>query len=105
MKKILFGAGCAILLLLFHPGGDALAQNTVPNGDFELRDLGTWDLTGSNSYCLMTQYDVAGTGSSSWCWRRMPGTGSGNGGLLQSIPLIGGVLYNLSINIAYVENG
>ena len=105
MKKLLFAAGCAVLLLLFHPGSDGLAQNTVPNGDFELQDLGPWELTGSNAYCSMLQFDVAGIGSSSWCWKRMPGTNTGNGGLMQDIPLIGGVPYNLSINVAYVENG
>jgi hypothetical protein len=105
MKKILFGLGCAILLLFFYPGGDAFAQDTVPNGDFELQDLGPWDLTGSNSSTTMMMYDVGGTGKPSWSWRRMPGTGTGNGGLLQNIPLIGGVTYDLSINIAYVETG
>ena len=105
MKKVLFGAGCAILLLLFNFGTDALAQNTVPNGDFELQDLGPWTLTGSNSSTAMVQFDVAGIGSSSWSWKRMPGTGTGNGGLVQDIPLIGGHTYDLTINVAYVENG
>ena len=104
MKNIFIGAGCIVLLLLFS-GSDASAQNIVPNGDFELQDLGPWALTGSNSNTMLMQFDVTGSGQSSWSWRRMPGTGTGNGGLAQDICLIGGVTYNVSVPVACVETG
>ena len=101
MKKYLVAAGCAALLALFLCQGDLFAQNTVPNGDFELQSQGPWILTGSNTGASCSVYDTSGTGSS-WCWKRQPGTNGGNGGLTQDIPLIGGVTYNVSVNVCYI---
>jgi hypothetical protein len=104
MKHILLGTGCVILFLFFS-GSDAAGQNIVPNGDFELQSLGLWTLEGQNNYTSLTMFDVAGIGQSSWSWKRMPGTGTGNGSLVQDVCLIGGVTYNVLVDVACVESG
>jgi hypothetical protein len=99
--KIFTAAGCVTLLFLFLFQGDAFAQNTVPNGDFELQAQGPWVLTGSNVGAGCTPYNTTGSGTS-YCWKRKPGTNNGNGGIEQDVPLIGGLAYDVSIPICYI---
>ena len=104
--RILLGAGVAVLLLFFWSPGMAKAQNTVPNGDFEVQDLGPWTMTGDNGWTTMKLYDTDGDGVDSWCWKRKPGTDNGqpfgNGGLEQEVYLIQGVTYDFSCWVAYL---
>ena len=106
MKKLLLGAGALALLLLFLSAGDCRAQTIVPNGDFQLKELGPWELYGNNGYQECVRYDVTGNGSKSWCWKRRPGTNGGlpwgNGGIKQTINLIAGVQYELTADLAFL---
>jgi hypothetical protein len=99
MKKLLVGAGLC-LLLLFMSQGDASAQNLVPNGGFEQQALGRWDQHGQNGSSLITEYDVSGNGVS-WCWKRQPADGH-HGGIKQTVTLLGGVAYNVSMDLAFL---
>ncbi len=99
MKKLIIGAACLTLVFLFQ--GGVLAQNVVPNGDFELKAQGQWDLIGNNNGASCVVYNTSGTGNS-WCWRRAPGTPSGNGGLSMDIHLVGGVAYAINIDVCYL---
>ncbi len=99
--KILVAAGCVVLLFLFLFQGDLSAQNTTPNGDFELQAQGSWVLTGSNNGAACTIYNTTGSGSS-WCWKRKPGTNGGNGGIEQDLALIGGVTYDFTVAVCYI---
>jgi len=100
MKKLIFGAGLSALLVLFFAQGDLAAQSVVPNGDFELQKLGTWEKTGDNISQYVMEYDTTGFGPS-WCWKRRPGYGN-NGGLKQSVHLIAGVTYLLEASAAFL---
>ncbi len=105
MKKVLAGAGCLILFLFILGSGEALAQNTVANADFELQDYGLWVKTGQNQGAEFVQYDTNGNGQRSWCLKRKPGTGfpfGCNGGPAQDVILIGGVTYNFFARICYI---
>ncbi len=105
MKKLYIGLGCLALLLIAFSNQEGAAQNIVPNGGFESGDLDPWVKTGNHTYGRMMKYDTNGNGSVSWCYRKMPGTSAGNGGLIQDVELIGGVTYDFSMCIAYVESG
>ena len=99
MKKLIIGAACLTLVFLFQ--GGVLAQNVVPNGDFELKAQGQWDLIGNNNGASCEVYNTSATGKS-WCWRRAPGTPSGNGGHSMDIHLVGGVAYAINIDVCYL---
>ena len=101
MRKWIVGAGCLALLLLVFSGSEALAQNTLPNGDFELQAAGSWDLTGNNNGAMAATYDVTGLGSS-WCWKRQPGSDQGNGGLTQAVYLLDGLTYDFSMDVCFI---
>lgn len=90
---------CTLLSFLFFPGSLA-AQNVVPNGDFELRELGRWEKTGDNISQYVYEYDVTGWGPS-WCWKRRPGWGN-NGGIKQQVHLIAGETYLLEADLAFL---
>jgi|GEM_PF-6861415 len=99
MKKLLVGAGlCLLLLGIFQ--GTALAQNLVPNGGFDQQVLGPWNQYGQNGSSLMAEFDVTGNGSS-WCWKRQPADGH-DGGIKQTVTLLGGVTYNISMDLAFL---
>ena len=104
--KLIFGIGAAALFLLFLAPGAVLGQNVVPNGDFELQDLGLWEMTGDNGWVKIKDYDVNGNGQITWCWKRKPGLNSGqpfgNGGLKQDVHLIAGVTYEFNADVAYL---
>jgi len=105
MKTILAGAALAAVLLVLSPGA-ALAQNAVPNGDFELTlKLGPWEEYGGTAGTDLIKWDTSGSGKTSWCFKRKPGYsafGGGNGGLNQMVLLVGGVTYDFHANIAYL---
>jgi len=105
MKRILLAAGCVALFCLVLGQDNALAQNLVPNGDFEMQARAEWLLTGNNTGAQATTFDTNGNGDNSWCWKRTPGTTKGNGGLEQDVYLFGGVLYNFTAHVAYDETG
>jgi hypothetical protein len=102
------GAGLLALLALFLPQGEVAAQTTTPNGDWELHELGPWNLVGDNGNQLVTLYDVNGDGKLSWCWRRKPGLDAGqpfsNGGCAQDVYLVAGEVYEFSADLAYAAN-
>lgn len=105
MKKVAIGAGSLALLLLFLGSGEALAQNVVANGGFELMDYGAWVKSGQNQGAEFVRYDTSGNGQQSWCLKRKPGTGfpvGGNGGPAQDVVLIGGVTYDFYARICYI---
>lgn len=105
MKRMLLGVGCLALLLIVFSNNEGAAQTAVPNGGFEQQDVPPWVKTGNHTYGRMMKFDVNGNGTFSWCYRKMPGNTAGNGGLIQDIPLIGGVTYDFSCCVAYVESG
>lgn len=99
MKKLIVGAGLCFLLL-FISQGVADAQNLVPNGGFEQQDLGQWGPYGNNGSSLVTEYDVTGNGNS-WCWKRQPADGH-DGGIMQTVTLLGGITYTISMDLAFL---
>ena len=105
MKKGILGAGCLALLLLILAPGAALGQNIVPNGDFELQAAGSWDETGSNFGTSFILYDTNGNGRTSFCYKRRPGYspfGGGDGGIVQTVVLVGGVTYEFIADVCYL---
>jgi hypothetical protein len=99
MKKLLFGAGLTVLFLFMTQGG-ASAQTMTLNGDFEFQALDPWEMFGNNDSQQLVQYDIDGDGTSSLCWKKIPGTNGGNGGIRETIFLIGGLEYEVSAKVA-----
>jgi len=78
------------------------AQERCRDGNFELGNaLGPWTLFDDNTGAGFVQYDVDGVGGPTWCLMRMPGSNYGNGGVQQSVLLVGGVTYQFDADIAY----
>ena len=105
MKKGMFGAGLLALLLVVLSPGEALGQNVVPNGDLELQSLGPWSTTGSTFGTYVVLYDTNGNGKLSYCYKRRPGyspLGGGDGGIEQTVNLVGGVTYVFSADVCYI---
>ena len=99
MKKTfrLASLGVAVLFLCSSP---LAAQEMVFNGDFELGTYSPmWTLTGGNAYTKIAYFQTK-LGLNSLCLKRQPGTPSSNGGIEQSVHLIGGVMYVFKADIA-----
>lgn len=102
MRKLIWLTSCSALLLLLFSGGEAMAQNTAANGDFELQDTEPWVKTGSNDGAKILMYDVNGNGSTSLCWSRQPGSNKGNGGITQDVILIAGTTYDFTADVVFI---
>ncbi len=90
-----------LMLFLFASAPPLTAQDMADNGNFELAALGPWSEYGDTTGTGMVMYDVDATGGPTNCFKRMPGTDFGNGGIKQSVLLIGGVTYQFDADIAY----
>lgn len=108
MRRIFMVTAMLAVSALFLPQPEVAAQTVAPNGDWELQELGPWNLVGDNGNQLVTVYDVNGDGKLSWCWRRKPGLNAGqpfsNGGCEQDVYLVKGVTYDFSADLAYAVN-
>lgn len=101
MFKVIVTAALGFAVLCFWAPPDLSAQDMALNGNFELGDLGPWTTSGSNYLTTMEMWDVQGTGTASWTYKREPGTDVGNGSFLQDVLLIGGVTYTLEAHVCY----
>lgn len=92
---ILIGVAVVILISPCELRG----QGAVLNGDFETQDYTPlWTLTGGNTF-IQVVHEESTAGNDSWCIKRTPGTPSNNGGIQQSVHLIGGVTYVFDADI------
>jgi hypothetical protein len=94
----------ALLLVILAPEA-AHCQNIAANGDFELQTAGSWDETGSNFGTSFILYDTNGNGKPSFCYKRRPGYspfGGGDGGIVQTVVLVGGVTYQFTADVCYL---
>ena len=102
MKRfLLIGAAAALLVLLFG-GVPAMAQNVALNNCFEMQSTVYWTKTGNMpaGYYGIDYFDTNGNAQNSWCFYQSPFQGK-IGGISQTIFLIAGVTYDVSVDIAY----
>jgi hypothetical protein len=101
MKKV-FVMGTFAALLFFLSGAPGLAQDVDLNNGFELQSTLYWTKTGTlgGSYWGVDKFDTNNNGTKSWAFWQSPYTGK-NGGLSQTIFVIAGVTYELTVDIAY----
>jgi hypothetical protein len=99
-KSLLVGAFAA--LLFFGGGAPVWSQDVDLNNAFELQNILYWTKTGplGSSYWGVEPFDTNGNGTPSWAFWQSPYTGN-LGNLEQTIFVIAGVTYELTVDIAY----
>jgi hypothetical protein len=70
------------------------------NGDFEFQALDPWEMFGSNNSQQLVMYDTDNDGTASLAWKKIPGTNGGNGGIQETVFLIGGLEYQFHAYVA-----
>ena len=101
MKKVLV-MGVLVASLFFLGGAWVSAQDVDINNGFELQSKLYWTKTGGlgTSYWGIDKFDTNNNGTNTWAFWQSPYTGK-NGGLSQTIFVIAGVTYELTVDIAY----
>jgi hypothetical protein len=100
--KIVLVLGALAASLLFLSGASVSAQDVNLNNGFELQDTTYWKKTGGlgASYWGNEKFDTNNNGTTTWAFWQSPYSGK-NGGLSQTIFVIAGVTYELTVDIAY----
>ena len=99
MRRLLLTGLLSAVALLFLSASPVLAQGAVYNGDFETGTLAPgWTLVGGNTYTQLVLFETK-PGNKSYGLKRRPGPPSNNGGIEQTIHLVGGVTYVFEADI------
>ena len=106
MKTLSSSTAFLISFLFLLSSGPLWAQGEgeVVNGDFE---TGTctppWTLTGGNLFTQVVEWEIT-PGDLSYCLKRRPGAPE-DGGIEQSVYLVGGIPYVFSADVAALWSG